>query len=110
MTIAPFPTFVFGLALPVTEPGRPIDPALARAVAERIAEAAHVVQQEETPAARASEVRGEAERYLAARRRGALHLPFAAQRACDEGARAVMRLTLNAPPLPFGGSRERLVA
>jgi hypothetical protein len=96
---------IFGLTLPVTH--FPIAPEQAQALAERIAAAA-VELREGAPAAFAAGARRDAERYLGARRRRELHLPHALQRACDDGARDLMRLTVSTPPLPT--RTERLVA
>lgn len=109
MTITTFPQIVFGLALPATEPERAIPADLARELVARIAAAA-VEMENEVPAARAAELRREAERYLGARRGGGLRLPFASQRACDEGARTLLRLTVSTPPVPFGAAPQLLVA
>jgi hypothetical protein len=98
-----FQTF-FGLTLPVTD--FPVAAEQANALADRINATALQVR-EDAPAAFAAEARRDAERYLAARR-GGLKLPVMVGRACDEGARGLMRLTVSTPPLPTYG--ERLVA
>ena len=96
---------LFGLTVPVTD--FPLAAEQARALAERLTAAAASVR-EGAPSSLAADVRADAERYLALRRRRALHLPFSLQRACDESARAVMRMTVNAPPRT--GREARLVA
>lgn len=95
---------IFGLTVHVA--GVPIAAAQAHALADRINAAALQVQGE-VPAALSAETRRDGARYLAARGAG-LRLPPMLERVCDEGVRAIMRLTLNAPPLPTRA--ERLVA
>jgi hypothetical protein len=87
---------IFGLTLPIHE--FPLGGEQAQALADRIKAAALKVRGD-TRAALAAELRRDAEQYLAARREHTLRLPFPLARACDEGARDVMRLTLNAPPM-----------
>jgi len=96
---------MFGLTLPVTH--FPIAPEQAKALAERITAAATEVRGG-APAAFAAGVRLDAERYLGARRRRELRLPPSLERACDDGARDLLRLTVSTPPLPKRA--ERLVA
>lgn len=88
---------IFGVALHAAAHTLPAD--VAGRLATRMTAAAATLQQG-APAAAAAVARRDATLYLAARRRGDLRLPdFAARRACDEAARAVMRLTLDAPPV-----------
>jgi hypothetical protein len=47
--------------------------------------------------AAAADVRHDTQRYLAARRNGELRFDGGSGRACDEGALALMRLTVDAP-------------
>ncbi len=82
-------------------------PEVSSTLALRMA-AATAAMQGKAPAALAASVRQDAQGYLAARRRGDLRLSPAAARRCDEAARGLLRLTLNAPPVPRGG--ELLVA
>jgi hypothetical protein len=96
---------IFGLTVPVTN--FPLSPELASALAERLTAAALSVRENDS-AALSADVRADAQQYLALRRERGLRLPFALQRACDESARAVMRMTVNAPPRTFRA--ERLVA
>ena len=96
---------LFGLTVPVTN--FPLAPDLASALAERITAAALSVR-EDASAALSADVRADAQQYLALRREHGLRLPFALQRSCDEGARAVMRMTVNAPPRMVRA--ERMVA
>ena len=96
---------LFGLTVPVTN--FPLSPELASALAERLTAAALSVR-EDASAALSADVRADAKQYLSLRRDHGLRLPFALQRACDESARAVMRMTVNAPPRTFRS--ERMVA
>ena len=96
---------LFGLTVPVTD--FPLAPETAQALAERLMAAAMSVR-EGASASLAADVRADAERYLALRRARGLRMPFAFQRTCDEGAHAVMRMTVNAPPRRFRA--EQLVA
>ncbi|GLC28382.1 hypothetical protein [Roseisolibacter agri] len=84
---------VFGLSLPAAAPlGRDE----ANLLAERIGAAAASVQQGAKAAVSAS-VRRDAQQYLDARRAGQLRFAPGAGRACDAGAWALMRLTVDAP-------------
>ena len=96
---------IFGLTVPVTN--FPLAPDLAAALAERLTAAALSVR-DDASAALSADVRADAQHYLALRRQHGLRLPFALQKACDESARAVMRMTVNAPPRTFRA--ERMVA
>ncbi|MGZ8376612.1 MAG: hypothetical protein ACXWZS_03040 [Gemmatirosa sp.] len=87
--------FLFGLSLPS---GQPIDRELATLIAGRITTAATSLKQGGSAAVTA-QVRGDAQRYLDARRSGAIRFAPGAGRACDEGAWALMRLTVDAPPV-----------
>lgn len=93
--IARLQTF-FGLTMPVSK--FPIAPDVARALAKRIGDAAQTVNQQDVPVALAAEFRRDAERYLAVRRTRELRLPTSLERSCDDGARALRRLTANTPP------------
>ena len=65
---------------------------------------------EGAPGTVAADLRREARAYLTARRRGELRFDgqaIGAARSCDEGAHALMRLTLDAPAVLVG---TRLVA
>jgi hypothetical protein len=84
---------LFGLTLPQ---GQPLDRDSAAMLAGQIGAAAQTVRQG-APAAVAARLRQDAQRYLAARRSGGLRFAAGAGRACDEGAWAVMRLTVDAP-------------
>ena len=96
---------LFGLTVPVTS--FPLSSDLASALAERLTAAALSVRENDSAALSAG-VRADAQQYLALRRTHGLRLPFALQRSCDESARAVMRMTVNAPPRTFRA--ERMVA
>ena len=87
---------LFGIALPTSV--QPVDRDVGTTLARRMAAAAGALQQN-APAALAASVRQDAQRYLAARRRGELRFAPGAGRACDDGALALMRLTVNAPPV-----------
>ncbi len=94
---------IFGVALHAAAQTIPAD--VAGRLAAHMTAAAEALQQG-APAGTASDMRRDAMRYLAARRRGDLRLPgFAARRACDEAARAVMQLTVDAPPVRAGGTQ-----
>ena len=98
---------LFGMTLPETM-GDVATPEVA-ALAGRMAAAAATLERG-APAAVSADLRRDARRFLDARRRGDLRLPRgAAARACDEHARALLRLTVDAPALPVG-TLERLVA
>ena len=88
---------VFGITLLVTP--FPIAPELARALSERLTAAA-LTARGDAPASVAADLRRDAERYLMLRRRRGLRLPAGLEIACDESARAVMRLTVSTPPSP----------
>ena len=84
---------LFGLSLPSAQPvGRDE----AQLLAERIGAAAASVEQSKR-AAVAATVRRDAQQYLDARRAGQLRFAPGAGRACDAGAWALMRLTVDAP-------------
>ncbi len=97
----------FGLTMPVSN--FPIAPPLARALVKRITDAAKALDEDEVPVALAAEFRRDAERYLAMRRTRELRLPTSFGIRCDDGARALMRLTANTPP-GLRAVAERLVA
>lgn len=87
---------IFGVALHAAAHTLPAD--VAGRLATSMTAAAAALRQG-APAAVAAVARRDAVRYLAARRRGDLRLAdFAARRACDDAARAVLQLTLDAPP------------
>lgn len=88
---------LFGIALPTS--AQPVDRDVGTTLARRMA-AAGAALQGDAPAALAASVRQDAQRYLAARRSGDLRLAPGTARACDDGAFALMRLTVNAPPVP----------
>ena len=88
---------LFGIALPTS--AEPVAREVGTALAGRMAAASAALQQN-APAALAASVRQDAQRYLAARRRGELRLAPGSARACDDGAYTLMRLTVNAPPVP----------
>ncbi len=96
---------LFGLTLLPTR--FPLAPTQAHALSDRIAAAARQVQNG-APTAFAAEARRDAVSYLDARRSRQLRLPLALERAADEGARALLRLTVGIPPLP--ARAELLVA
>ena len=96
---------LFGITLPAT--AQPVAREVSTTLAGRMA-AAGAALQKNAPAALAASVRQDAQRYLAARRRGELRFAPGAGRACDNGALALMRLTVNAPPVPR--TAELLVA
>ena len=87
---------LFGLPLPDTTD--PVAPAVTTALAGRMLAAGQALQAG-APAAVAASVRADARGYLEARRRGALRLAHGAGRTCDENARALLRLTVDAPPV-----------
>lgn len=97
---------LFGLTLP--ESTRPADRQVATVLADRMAAATTALRSGATAAVSAA-VRQDAQRYLTARRRGALRLVGGAARDCDDRAWALMRLTVDAPPSPTHGA-ELLVA
>jgi hypothetical protein len=98
---------LFGMALPGAMGD--VAPLQADALAARMAAAAASVERG-VPAAVSADLRQDARHFLEARRRGELRLPRgAAARACDEHARTLLRLTVDAPPLP-PTSAQRLVA
>jgi len=84
---------LFGLTLPE---GQPLDRDSATMLAGQIGAAAQTVRQGASTAV-AARLRRDAQRYLAARRSGGLRFAAGAGRACDEGAWALMRLTVDAP-------------
>ena len=91
---------IFGLTIPT--PSASADRDLATALAGQMRAAATALKAG-APAAVAAGVRHDAQRYLAARRAGQLRFAGGAGRACDEGALALMRLTVDAPawrPVP----------
>ena len=96
---------VFGVMLPAAE--APLDREAASVLAG-VMEAHVEALRAGAPGALAASLRRDAQRYLDARRRGTLRFAAAASRACDEGAWALMRLTVDAPPVPRGP--ERMVA
>ena len=94
---------LFGLTVPSSAT---LDREVATALAGRITAAATAVRNG-APAALSAELRRDARRYLDARRQGGLRFAGTTGRACDEGAHALLRLTLDAPPIRM---EERLVA
>ena len=91
---------LFGITLPIATPAAPValDAGQTARLSRRLTEAAAALQEDDAPVALASSLRQDARRYLAARRDGSLRLEgFAATRACDETARLVLQLTMNAP-------------
>lgn len=86
----------FGLTMPISN--FPIAADTARALARRIHDAAKAMNEQDVPVAQAAELRRDAERYLAVRRTRELRLPTSLGITCDDGARALMRLTANTPP------------
>jgi hypothetical protein len=88
---------LFGIALPTS--AQPVARDVGATLAGRMA-AAGAALQGNAPAALAASVREDAQRYLAARRRGELRFAPGAGRACDDGALALMRMTVDAPPAP----------
>ena len=96
----------FGLTIPVS--GAPIPPSTARALVKRIKDAITLLQQDDVPVAHAGGLRRDAELYLALRRARDLRLPAWLERACDDDAHSLMRLTANTPPMLRAA--ERLVA
>ena len=97
---------LFGLTMPVSD--FPIAPEMARALVQRIRDAAQSMGTHDVPVALAAGFRRDAERYLALRRTRALRLPASLESTCDDHARALMSLTANTPP-PLRVP-ERLVA
>jgi hypothetical protein len=86
---------LFGLSLPS---GQPVDRDTASLLAGRITAVASTVKQGAS-AAVSAEVRRDAQDYLAARRSGGLRFAPGAGRQCDQGAFALMRMTVDAPPV-----------
>lgn len=86
---------LFGISLP---DGQPLDRDAATMLAGRI-DAAAATLRRGAPAAVAADLRRDAQQYLQARRSGGLRFASGAGRACDEGAWALMRLTVDAPPV-----------
>jgi hypothetical protein len=87
---------LFGITLPAS--AQPLARDLGTALAQRMAAAGAALQQD-APAALSASVREDAQRYLSARRDGVLRFAPGGGRACDDGALALMRLTVNAPPV-----------
>ena len=88
---------LFGMTLPVS-PTLSLDAGQTARLGRRMTEAVAVLRDDDAPVALVASLRQDAQRYLAARRDGTLRLAgFAATRSCDETARAVLRLTMNAP-------------
>ena len=85
---------IFGLTLPT--PTASAERELASALAAQM-QAAAAALKGGAPAAVAAHVRHDAQRYLAARRAGELRFVGGSGLPCDEGALALMRLTVNAP-------------
>jgi hypothetical protein len=88
---------LFGLSLPSDQP---MDRDTATLLAGRMTAVVSTVKKG-TSAAVAAEVRRDAQTYLSARRTGGLRFAPGAGRTCDEGAFALMRLTVDAPPLKY---------
>ena len=87
---------LFGITLPVS-PTATLDAGRTARLGRRMTEAVAVLQ-DDAPVAVAASLRQDAQRYLAARRDGTLRLAgFTATRECDDSARAVLQLTMNAP-------------
>jgi hypothetical protein len=87
---------LFGLTLPDTPAVH--DREVAATLALRMQAAAQALRSGGRAAAAAS-VRRDAREYLDARRRGVLAFPGAAARPCDEAARALLQITLDAPAM-----------
>ena len=85
---------IFGLTVPT--PTARAERELATALAGQM-QAAAATLKAGAPAPVAAGVRYDAQRYLAARRAGELRFDGGSGRACDEGAWALMRLTVDAP-------------
>lgn len=85
---------LFGLPLPDT--AAPVARDVTHALAGRMLAAGKALQAG-APAAMAASVRQDARRYLDARRQGQLRLEPGSARTCDENARALLRLTVDAP-------------
>lgn len=96
---------LFGVMLPAAP--APLDRDAANALADVITAAVENLRAG-APGALAASYRRDAQRYLAARRRGELRFAAGASRICDEGAWVLMRLTVDAPPVPR--VPERMVA
>ena len=96
---------LFGMSLPTS--ARPVARDVSTLLAGRMAAAGNALQGN-APAALAASVRQDAQRYLAARRHGELRFAPGTGRTCDDNALALMRLTVNAPPVPRAA--ELLVA
>lgn len=97
---------IFGLTLAA---GQPLDRVTTTELALRLRAAVTTFErQPRTPAAVAATVRADVLAYLAARRRGTLVLGAGAA-ACDTAARALLRLTVDAPPV-VGAGATQLVA
>ena len=87
---------LFGLDLPATH--GVADRGFAVELATRM-QAAVTALEGGAPVAVTASLRADAQRYLNLRRRGVLRLDGTARRACDEGAWALMRLTVDAPAI-----------
>ena len=96
---------IFGLTLPT--PTANAERELAAALAGQMKAAAAALKAG-APAAMAAGVRHDTQRYLAARRTGELRFAGGSGRVCDEGALALMRLTVDAPA--WRPVQEQLVA
>ena len=96
---------LFGLTLPGGM--QDVPPLLASALAARMTSAATALEQGASAAVSAG-LRQDARDFLDARRRGELRLPLGAARRCDDTARALLRLTADAPALR--PAERRLVA
>lgn len=89
---------LFGIAVP-TVTAAPVAPDVSTALAGRMLAAGQALQKG-APGALAASVRADARRYLDARRRGELLFAPGFGRTCDENARALLRLTVDAPAAP----------
>lgn len=85
---------LFGIALPDT--AAPVTRDVSSELAGRMLAAGNALQRG-APGALAASVRADARRYLDARRRGELMFAAGTGRVCDENARALLRLTVDAP-------------
>jgi len=93
----------------VTLPGgmQDVPSLVATALAPRMTAAATALERGASAAVSAG-LRQDARDFLDARRRGELRLPLGAARRCDDTARALLRLTADAPALK--PAERRLVA
>ena len=85
---------LFGIAVPTT--AAPVARDLSTALAGRMLAVGEALQKG-APSALAASVRADAQRYLDARRNGELMFAPGTGRTCDANARALLRLTVDAP-------------